>query len=99
MFGLQGKMYSQPGQRDALIGHLLEAANALREVEGCLLYIISSIPDEPDAIWINEVWRSAEDHQASLTLDAIKTLIASARPLIASMGEGIKVTPVGGKGL
>jgi quinol monooxygenase YgiN len=48
---------------------------------------------------MTEVWRSQADHQASLTLDGAKELIALARPLIAGFGERIEVTPLGGKGL
>ncbi|MDZ4763439.1 MAG: putative quinol monooxygenase [Chloroflexota bacterium] len=98
MYGLFGKMLAQPGQRDALIGHLLHAATLLREVDGCYLYVISSALDDPNGIWVNEVWRSQADHQASLTHDAIKSLITVARPLIAGFAERFEVTPLGGKG-
>jgi quinol monooxygenase YgiN len=99
MYGLFGKMRALPEQRDTLIGHLLHAANLLRDLEGCYLYVINSDPNDPDGIWVNEVWRSQEDHQASLTHDAVKSLIAVARPLIADMPQRFEVTPLGGKGL
>ena len=99
MFGLYGKMKAQPGQRDTLIGFLMQAANGMHEIDGCYLYIINSDPADPDAIWVTEVWRSQADHQASLSLEAAKALIAQARPLIAEMGQRIEVVPLGGKGL
>ncbi|MEZ4669945.1 MAG: putative quinol monooxygenase [Anaerolineae bacterium] len=99
MYGLFGKFTAQPGKRDALAAILLEAANGLRALDGCYLYVINTDPADPDALWVNEVWRSQADHQASLSLEATQTLIANGRPLIASMSDRHEVTPLGGKGL
>ena len=99
MFGLYGKMRAQAGKRDALIAYLMQAANGLRELDSCYLYIVNSDPTDPDAIWVAEVWRSKADHQASLSLEATKALIAQARPLIAEIAQQIEVVPLGGKGL
>ncbi len=97
-FGLYGKIIAQPGQRDALVEVLLEAAAVLETPAGCELYIINVSPTEPETIWVTEVWESKEDHAASLQLDAVKQIIQRGRPLIAG-GERIEVVPVGGKGL
>ena len=97
-FGLYGKIVTQPGQRDALVAILLEAAAGMPDVPGCDLYIINVSPTEPDAIWVTEVWQSREDHAASLTRADVQALIARGRPLIAG-GERIEVVPLGGKGL
>jgi quinol monooxygenase YgiN len=35
MYGLTGKMIAQPRQRDTLIGYLLQAAEGMRDLEGC----------------------------------------------------------------
>ncbi len=99
MFGLYGKLKAHTGQREALIALLLKAADSLRELDGCYLYVINQAMDDADTIWVTEVWRSQADHQASLSHEAVKALIASGRPLIAEMKERIEVIPVGGKGL
>jgi quinol monooxygenase YgiN len=99
MYGLFGKMQAQPGQRDALVSHLLRAAEMLRDMDGCYLYVINLATDDPDGIWVNEVWRSQAAHQDSLKHEVIQQLIAVARPLIAAMPERIEVTPLGGKGV
>jgi quinol monooxygenase YgiN len=99
MYGLLGKMRSHPRQRDTLIAHLLHAADLLRDLDGCYLYIVSSALDDPEGIWVTEVWRSQADHQSSLTHQAVRDLIVAARPLIAEMTERFEFTPVGGKGL
>ena len=99
MYGLNGKMIAHPGQRDVLIGYLLQAAAGMRNLEGCYIYIVSSAPDDENAIWVTEVWRSQADHQASLTLAGSQKLIALARPLIAGFSDRVEFVPVGGKGL
>ncbi len=99
MFGLHGKIRAHAGQRDALIDILLTAAHALRELDGCYLYIVSSAPDDPDGVWVTEVWRSQADHQASLAQEATQALITTGRPLIAGMSDRVEFVPLGGKGL
>ena len=99
MYALFGNMRAQPGQRDALLTHLLEAAAMMSEVAGCYAYIVHSDPTDDDGIWVYEAWRSQDDHQASLSEEAVINLIAAARPLIAEMPQRYEVTPLGGLGL
>lgn len=94
--GLIGKMIAAPGQRDALIGLLLEGTGAM---PGCLSYVVAGDPTNPDAIWITEVWTSKQHHADSLKLPAVQAAIAKARPIIAGFGERFETTPVGGVGL
>ena len=97
MFGLHGKMIAQPGQRDALLKILMNAATD--GMPGCLMYVISTANDDPDGLWVTEIWRSQADHRASLDLDSVKTLIAAARPLIAGFSDRSEFTPLGGIGM
>lgn len=98
-FGLHGKIVAQPGQRDALVQHLLAAARLMERVPGCELYVVGTSATEPDAVWVTEVWRSEADHDASLSIDGVRALIAAARPLIAAIAEPVRTMPVGGTGL
>lgn len=98
-YGLCGIMKAQPGQREALLEILLEAADLVADLPGCEVWIVNTMPDDPDAIWVTEVWRSEADHAASLANDAVKAVIARARPLIAGFGERFTLEPVAGKGL
>ncbi len=97
-YGLCGKMVAVAGQGSTLGGHLLEAAAALEDLAACRLYVVSRDPDDPDAVWVIEVWESSEAHRDSLQLAAVQDLIARARPIIASMGERFELAPIGGKG-
>jgi quinol monooxygenase YgiN len=96
MYGLIGKITATPGQRDALASILLESTEAMA---GCLSYIVATDPADPEAIWVTEVWDSAESHEASLGLPAVRAAIARARPLIASFDNRVETAPIGGHGL
>ena len=98
-YGLCGKIVATPGDGDALAGHLLDAASALGDEPSCHLYAVNRDPGDADAVWVVEFWDSAAAHQASLELEAVRELIARARPIIASMGDRIEFEPLGGKGV
>jgi quinol monooxygenase YgiN len=95
---MHGYFKAQPGQGPALAEILLEAADALRANEGCLLYVVSRGEDE-DTIWVSEAWTDREAHDASLDNPAARDQIARARPLIAGMDGRAEFTPLGGKGV
>lgn len=96
MYGLIGKMTATPGQRDALTAILLEG---IESMPGCLSYVVANDPADSDAIWITEVWDSAESHRASLSLASVQAAIAKGRPLIAGFSDRVETTPLGGFGL
>ena len=96
MYGLIGKMTATPGNRDELAAALLEGLN---DMPGCLSYIVAEDRENADALWITEVWDSAESHQASLALPQVQAAIARARPVIAGFSDRHETRPIGGVGL
>jgi len=95
---MHGYFKAQPGQGEALAAILLEAADALRADDSCLLYVVSR-GDDADTIWVSEAWTDREAHDASLRAPGVPETIARARPLIAGMDGRAEFTPLGGKGL
>lgn len=96
MHGIIGKFIAVPGARDALAAVLLEGSAGM---PGCLSYVVAHDPDDPDALWVTEVWRDAASHEASLELPTVQRAIREGRPLIAGFGDRFVTTPVGGHGL
>ncbi len=96
MHGLIGKFTSADGKRDELIGYLLEG---LRDMPGCLSYIVATDPADANAIWITEAWTDAASHKASLGLPSVQAAIQKARPIIAGMESIAQTQPIGGYGL
>jgi quinol monooxygenase YgiN len=98
-FGLFGKISAQPGKGDELAALLLEAAEGLGANDDCELYVVHRSAEEPDAVWVSEVWTSEEAHRASLDDEAVKAAIARGRPLIAGVSDQVRTEVAGGKGI
>lgn len=96
MYGLIGKLIAVEGSRDALAAVLLEGIVGM---PGCLSYVVANDPEDPDALWITEVWDSEASHEASLALPSVREAIRKGRPMIGGMGERYETRPVGGQGL
>lgn len=98
-FGLFGKFTAKEGERDTLVEILLEAAESMKNVDECLLYLLNVSDDEPNAVYVHEVWKNEHAHQASLTLESTQTLIKRAKPIITGIERICTLQPRGGKGL
>lgn len=99
MYGLMGKLKTHPGKRDEMVGHLLEAVKVMRGMAGCYVYVVSHATDDPDTIWVTEIWETKEAHDASLGHEAVKAAIAAGRSLIAEPPYGFEIEPIGGVGV
>ena len=96
MYGLVGKMIAVKGKRDELIEILIHGLSGL---PGCLNHIVAKDANDPDAIWITEVWRDKKSHDDSLMLPAVQAAIAKGKPLIAAFDNRFETEPIGGHGL
>ena len=96
MYGLIGRMIAAPGKRDELLAAMSGGTSGM---PGCLSYVIALDLKNPDALWVTEVWDSAESHKASLSLPAVREAIAKARPIIAGFDNRVETVPVSGVGL
>ena len=94
VFANAGTLGAVPGKRDALVAHLTRRNPALAEV-GCLAYEVGTNDDEPDTVYVVELWESADAHRASLSLPAVQALIAEARPLLSGAFGGFQFEVAG----
>lgn len=85
MYMLHGRIGAKPEKRDDLLTILLEAERA-EPMPGCRLYLVAVDPEDPDGVWVTEVWESEEAHTASLQLDQVRERIARAMPFIDTEG-------------
>ncbi|OJF92728.1 putative quinol monooxygenase [Alkalibacterium sp. 20] len=97
-FGLYGKFTVDDGNRDTLVDILLEAAESMQNLSECELYLVSVSSNEPNSIFVYEVWSNKKAHEDSLSLEATKRLIERAKPIITGMEEISVLEPKGGKG-
>jgi quinol monooxygenase YgiN len=94
-YGYLGTMRATPGDRDTVVGILLEAVDGLRTV-GCSVYSVSVSPADPDLIWVYEVWDTKESHDRSLQLPDTRAAIARAMPMLTGEFTSQETTVVGG---
>ncbi|MFE6968393.1 putative quinol monooxygenase [Isoptericola sp. NPDC057653] len=89
-----GTLGTAPGRRDELVAHLTQRSAELADA-GCLLYEVGVRDDQPDTVFVAELWTSAEAHRASLQLPQVQASIAAARPLLSGEFGGFGFTVVG----
>lgn len=98
-FSLFGKFTVQEGQRETMVDILLEAAESMKSLDECEVYLVNISESEPNSVYVYEVWSNENAHQASLTLETTQTLIRKAKPIITGMERISTLQTIGGKGL
>lgn len=93
-FANVGTLETVPGKRDVLV-EILTRRTADLEKAGCLLYEVGVNQENPDTVFVAELWTSAQAHQASLNLDSVQAAIQEARPLLSGQMGGFRFEVVG----
>jgi quinol monooxygenase YgiN len=96
---LLNRLTAKPGQRQRLVEILLESGKLFDDNPACLLYLVSEATDEPDVVWVVDLWTDQEAHTEALKAPELQPFVKQAIPLLEGMPEQIGVRPVGGKGL
>ena len=86
-FANVGALGVKPGERDAVVA-ILTRRNRELEDAGCLLYEVGINEDEPDTVYVAELWTSAAAHRSSLQLESVRAAIAEAMPLLSGAMGG-----------
>jgi quinol monooxygenase YgiN len=92
-------MVARPGQGSVLAGTLLRVAEGLRAAPGCELYVVNLSADEPDTVWVTEVWTDEDASDRALSADLAEVGIGQVIELLAGPPELVDLTPLGGPGL
>lgn len=87
MFSVFGRMTALPGRRDELIALLLDGFRASGD-GGLLAYSINAAFDDPDTIWLTQLWTDREAHDATTRSEQIAALTRQVPPLLAQQPEG-----------
>lgn len=93
-FANAGTLGTLPGKRDELVRHLTRRNQRLRQA-GCLAYEVGVNDDDPDTVFVVELWDSEEAHRSSLALPEVQASIAAARPLLSGVFGGFRFNVVG----
>lgn len=98
-YSLLNKFVVQEGKNGEMIEILLEAADALKNVDECEIYLVNISENEPSSVYVYEVWTNENAHKASLGLEATQKLISRAKPIISGMERVSTFITKGGKGV
>ncbi|MFF2028717.1 putative quinol monooxygenase [Arthrobacter sp. NPDC058192] len=93
-FANVGTLGAVSGKRDELVRHLTQRSETLRRI-GCLAYEVGVNDDDPDTVFVMELWESEEAHRSSLTLPEVQESITVARPLLSGTFGGFRFNVVG----
>jgi quinol monooxygenase YgiN len=88
LFSVYGRMTALPGRRDELIALLREGFRAGGDDGGLLTYSINTVPEDPDTIWLTQLWNDKEAHDATNRSEAVATVTQRLPPLLAKRPEG-----------
>lgn len=93
------RMVSLPGHGGELAQALLRVADGMADAPGCQAYVVNAAPDEPDTVWVTEVWADAASSEEALNRDLGEAGLGAVLELLAEAPEYIEVSPLGGPGL
>lgn len=99
MYAMTGRLVSQLGRRGELVHILQQAAELVGELPACRMYIVGEDISNDTHVWVIEAWDDKQAHDASLTDERVRALIAQARPLLAAAPDGAELEIVGGHGI
>jgi quinol monooxygenase YgiN len=93
-FANAGTLGTSPGRRDEHVAILTRRSDRLRQL-GCSLYEVGVNDDEPDTVYVVELWDSEDSHRRSLDHPDVTASIETARSLLSGQFGGFKFNVVG----
>jgi len=77
---------------------LARVGEALRRQSGLLQYLVSESKEDPNVIWVTDLWTSEQEHAEALKVPELRPFVEESMQLLEGMPEQIQLRPVGGKG-
>jgi quinol monooxygenase YgiN len=96
-FALFNRLTAKPGERARVVEILLESGKLFDDNSACRLYLVAESADDPNLIWVADLWTSEEEHAEALEAPDMRPFVEECMPLLEGMPEQIRVRPVGGK--
>jgi len=94
---LHGKLTAKQGLSQELAAILIEASRLISNANGCKLYVVGKDQNDPNSVYVTEIWDSKEDHDNSLNVEGVRELIMQAMPMLETMPtKGQEIELLGG---
>ena len=97
-YALINKLTAKPSQRDRVVEIMLDSMKRFGDNPACVSSVVYEAVDEPNVIWVTDLWTTKEEHEAAMRLPELRPFVEAAIPLLEGMPEQTEVRPVGGKG-
>lgn len=91
MYAMTGNLVAQSGRRDELVDILKRTASLVGQLPACHMYIVSEDLANETIVWVFEMWDDKDSHDASLTDERVRNLIAEAMPLMDGAPSGAEL--------
>lgn len=88
MFSVYARISAQPGQRDTVIELINEAVRTGGETSGLISYSINAPLDEPDALWVTQLWIDKAAHDTTTHSEPVKAVSQRMVSLLAAPPTG-----------
>jgi quinol monooxygenase YgiN len=99
-YGLIGSLKAHPGKGTELVGALLDAARLIEGADGLHSWLVHVDATDADRVWITELWRDQDAHDASLERPGVRDHIMKTMGLLVEPPTpGVDLRPQGGIGL
>lgn len=95
--GLVNKLTAKPGKREQVVQILIESERIFDDNPACQMYLVTESTEDPEVIWVIDLWSNAEEHSEALKAPELKPFVQEAMGLLEGVPEQIAVHPVGGK--
>ena len=92
------RMVARPGRGEALADALLRVAERFAGAPGCELYLVNLSADEPDVVWITELWTDEAASERILGGELGETGIGDVVEHLAEPPQLVELRPLGGAG-
>ncbi|MFJ9371642.1 putative quinol monooxygenase [Nocardia sp. NPDC101769] len=84
MFSVYARVSAQPNQRDAVIELIKEAVRAGGDSSGLVAYSINAPIDDPDSVWVTQLWVSKDAHDATTRSEPVRAVSLQMVSLLAA---------------
>ena len=88
MFGVCGRMTVQPGGRGEVVDLIREAVRAGGDASGLIAYSIIESLEEPDTIWVMELWTDKASHDTTTRSEAVRKVTQQMLALLTEPPTG-----------
>lgn len=98
-YALLNRLTAKPGQRDLIVENLIASGKLFDDNAACLLYLVAEPADDPDHIWVVDLWTAEEEHTRALQAPELRPYVEKTLPLLEGAPEQIELDARGGKGV